>query len=346
MKSIVAVVGGGAWGTALAAHAARLGHEVRLWAREPEVVRDVTERSENTLFLPGVPLPVMQASSDPRLVLDGADIVLLVPPSSFLRSVVASIASLVPVNAKIAIATKGIENESLQLMLDVAAGTLGRDASTLAVISGPSFAREVAMGLPTDVVVASHDEALADAIQDALHAPLFRAYTSRDPIGVEVGGALKNVVAVAAGACDGLGLGTNARAAIVTRGLAEMARLGVALGGEPLTFMGLSGVGDLILTATGALSRNRSLGLKVAEGVVPAEWLASQRTVAEGYSTAKAAYELAKKHGVEVPITEQVYHVLHEGRSLLDAMQRLMNRSQKSELWGFAAARESRPKIG
>jgi glycerol-3-phosphate dehydrogenase (NAD(P)+) len=253
----------------------------------------------------------------------------------FLRSVAASIAPRLGPDVRVGIATKGIETSSLSLMLDVAAEALGRDPKTLAVLSGPSFAKEVASGLPTDVVIASHDASLAAALQDALHAPLFRVYTSRDPIGVEVGGAMKNVLAIAAGACDGLGLGTNARAALVTRGLSEMARLGVALGGDPLTFMGLSGVGDLILTTTGALSRNRSLGLKVAEGVDPATYLATQRTVAEGYATAKAAFALAKKLGVDVPITEQVYHVLHERRPILEAMTQLMNRAQKEELWGI-----------
>lgn len=335
--SAIAVIGGGAWGTALAAHAARRGHDVTLWAREAEVARDVNTRHENVLFLEGVALPPqLRATNDAKEALEGAELVLLVPPSSFLRAVASDIASLVPPAAGITIATKGIEVESTKLMLDVAAEGLRRPAETLSVLSGPSFAREVAQGLPTDVVIASADDALALRFQDALHAPLFRAYTSRDPIGVEVGGALKNVLAIAAGACDGLALGTNARAAVVTRGLAEMARLGVALGGDPLTFMGLSGVGDLILTTTGALSRNRSLGLKVAEGIPAAEYLASQRTVAEGYATAKAAYHLAQKHGVDVPITEQVYRVLHEGRPILEAMKLLMNRAQKDELWGFA----------
>ncbi|MBX3208776.1 MAG: NAD(P)-dependent glycerol-3-phosphate dehydrogenase [Labilithrix sp.] len=333
----MAVIGAGAWGTALAAHAARLGHDVRLWAREADVARDVNELHENRPLLAGVPLPPsIRASTDPREVLEAADLVVLVPPSAFLRSVAASIAPHVPRAARVAIATKGIENESLLLMLDVVAQALpGADPEALVVLSGPSFAREVASGLPTDVVVASRDEASATEVQAALHAPFFRVYTSRDPIGVEVGGALKNVLAIAAGACDGLGLGTNARAALVTRGLSEMARLGAALGGDPLTFMGLSGVGDLILTTTGALSRNRTLGLKVAEGVDPAGYLASQRTVAEGFLTARAAWQLAQRHGVDVPITEQVYRVLHEGRPLLDAMKQLMTRDQKDELWGI-----------
>lgn len=331
----VAIIGGGAWGTALAAHAARQGHVVNLWAREEEVVRDVNERHENSLFLPDISLPQsIRASADAKAVLDGASVVLLVPPSAFLRSVTTSIAPHLPPDARIAIATKGIENESLALMLDVVADVLPE--RPLAALSGPSFAKEVAAGLPTDVVIASKDEALAQDLQATLHSPMFRVYTSKDPIGVEVGGAMKNVLAIAAGTCDGLGLGTNARAALVTRGLSEMARLGVALGGDPLTFMGLSGVGDLILTTTGALSRNRALGMKVAEGVDPAEFLASQRTVAEGYLTAKAAFQLAQRHHVDVPITEQVFHVLHEKRPLLEAMKRLLTRAQKDELWGFA----------
>jgi glycerol-3-phosphate dehydrogenase (NAD(P)+) len=337
VNTAIAVIGGGAWGTALAAHAARLGHDVRLWAREPEVVRDVNELHENRLLLEGVSLPPsIRASTNPVEVLEGAAIVLLVPPSAFLRSVATAIAPHVPVGARVAIATKGIENDTLLLMHDVVAEAMPSVArETIATLSGPSFAREVATGLPTDVVVAAHDESAATELQTALHSPFFRVYTGKDPIGVEVGGAMKNVLAVAAGACDGLGLGTNARAALVTRGLSEMARLGVALGGDPLTFMGLSGVGDLILTTTGALSRNRALGLKVAEGLNPATYLASQRTVAEGYLTAKAAWQLAQKHGVDVPITEQVYHVLHEGRPLLDAMKQLMTRAQKEELWGI-----------
>lgn len=337
MKAKIAVMGGGAWGTALAAHAARLGHEVRLWAREEEVVQDVNERHENRLFLEGAALhESLVASSDPQAVLAGVDVVLLVPPSAFLRAVTRDVvAPWLPEGAAVAIATKGIENETHKLMLEVVADVLPQRAASLAALSGPSFAREVALGQPTDVVVASKDEAVATRLADVLHAPFFRVYTSSDPIGAEVGGAMKNVLAVAAGACDGLGLGTNARAALVTRGLSEMARLGVALGADPLTFMGLSGVGDLVLTTTGALSRNRSLGLKVAEGVDAAAWLQTQRTVAEGYLTAKAAWELASQKGVDVPITEQVYRVLHTGRPLLEAMQSLLHRAQKEELWGI-----------
>lgn len=342
-KRTIAVIGGGAWGTALAAHAARLDHRVTLWAREPDVVTDVTDRHENRLFLEGVALPkTLRATGDAKEALADAEIVLLVPPSAFLRRVTESIAADVPKTARVVIATKGIEADSQKLMLDVVAESLFSGSglsdvapASLVVLSGPSFAREVGSGLPTDVVVASKDEHAAMDVQGAFHTPFFRVYTSTDPIGVEVGGAMKNVLAVAAGACEGLGLGTNARAALITRGLSEMARLGVALGGDPLTFMGLSGVGDLILTATGALSRNRALGAKIAEGVDAAKYVASQRTVAEGYLTAKAAWQVAQRVGVDVPITEQVYRVLHEGRPLLDAMKQLMTRTSKSELWGF-----------
>ncbi|MDB4943821.1 MAG: Glycerol-3-phosphate dehydrogenase [Labilithrix sp.] len=333
----VAVIGGGAWGTALAAHAARQGHDAMLWAREPDVVLGVNEAHENRLFLEGVALPPgLRASSSPVDVARGAELVVLVPPSAFLGTIAGLFAEHIEPGARIVIATKGIDEHTGALMTEVAARAMPRhDAAALCVLSGPSFAREVAAGLPTDVVVASRsDEALAD-VASALHSPFFRVYTSKDPVGVEVGGAMKNVLAIAAGACDGLGLGTNARAALVTRGLSEMARLGVALGGDPLTFMGLSGVGDLILTSTGALSRNRALGMKIAEGIEPSRYVAEQRTVAEGYLTARAAYRLAQKVGVEVPITEQVYLVLHEGRPLLEAMKTLMHRAQKRELWGL-----------
>ncbi len=336
-KKKIAVVGAGAWGTALAAHAARLDHDVTIWAREPDVVRDINESHENRLFLEGVTLPrSLRASASPAQVLADADIVILVPPSAFLRNVAGVIAEHVPRSAVVVVASKGIDERTLQLMTEVAAEALvAHAAGDLCALSGPSFAREVASGLPTDVVVASRNAEAASAVAEALHSPMFRVYTSKDPIGVEVGGAMKNVLAIAAGACDGLGMGTNARAALVTRGLSEMARLGVALGGDPLTFMGLSGVGDLILTSTGALSRNRALGMKVAEGIDAGKYLASQRTVAEGYLTARAAWRLAQKLGVDVPITEQVYHVLHEGRPLLDAMKMLLTRAQKDELWGL-----------
>ena len=305
-----------------------------LWAREPEVVVDINEHHENRLFLQGVALPkTLRASAVPSEVVGDARIVILVPPSPFLRNVAGVFAEYIDPSSRVVVASKGIDERTLTLMTDVAAEALPKHE--LCALSGPSFAREVASGLPTDVVIASRSDAALADVAAAMHSPMFRVYTSKDPVGVEVGGAMKNVLAIAAGACDGLGLGTNARAALVTRGLSEMARLGVALGGQPLTFMGLSGVGDLILTSTGALSRNRALGMKIAEGVEPAKYLAEQRTVAEGYNTARAAYRLAQKLGVEVPITEAVFAVLHEGRPLLEAMKMLMTRPQKEELWGL-----------
>jgi glycerol-3-phosphate dehydrogenase (NAD(P)+) len=333
----IAIIGAGAWGTAIAAHAARLGHAVRMWALEAQVVEDVNTCHENTLFLPEVKLPAsIRATADPAEAVHAADLAVLVPPSKFLRSVSALVAPHLPSGAVIAVASKGIEEGTLKLMSEVLDEALpGVGPDRVSFLSGPSFAREVARGLPTDAAVASRRMIAARAVQRLIHAPMFRVYTSADPVGVQVGGAVKNVVAVAAGACDGLELGTNARAALVTRGLAEITRLGVALGANPLTFLGLAGVGDLILTCTGPLSRNRALGMKVAEGVDPRGYLASVRSVAEGFSTAAATYDLAQKVGVDMPITEQVYHVLHQGRPLLDALQQLVTRAQKEELSGI-----------
>ncbi|MEW6271214.1 MAG: NAD(P)H-dependent glycerol-3-phosphate dehydrogenase [Thermodesulfobacteriota bacterium] len=333
----VAVVGSGAWGTALAAHASRLEHNVRLWAREPQVVADVNERHENALFLSGIDLPPdLRASNDLEEVVLGADMVVLVPPSQFLRAVSSEVAPYVGEDAIVVVACKGIEEEQLELMSQVLADTMQDIGSErLVFLSGPTFAREVASGLPTDVVAASKGMHAARRLQPWLHSPTFRVYTSGDPIGVEVGGALKNVIAVAAGASDGLGLGSNARAALITRGLAEMTRLGVALGADPLTFLGMAGVGDLVLTCTGDLSRNRTLGMKVAAGFDPEAYLASQRTVAEGFSTSAAAWALAQKVGVDMPITEQVYHVLHRRRPLLEALRILLTREYKEELVGI-----------
>ncbi|HZR80325.1 MAG TPA: NAD(P)H-dependent glycerol-3-phosphate dehydrogenase [Candidatus Binatia bacterium] len=337
MMAKVAVVGAGAWGTALAAHACRLHHEVRLWAREPQVVEAVNERQENTLFLPGITLPVeLDASTDLAAVVSGADLVILVPPAQHLREVSTAAAQHIGDEAVVAVAAKGIEESRLALMSEVIAETLPAVlAERLAFLSGPTFAREVASGLPTDVVAASRGMTAARKLQPWLHSPTFRVYSSDDPIGVEVGGALKNVIAVAAGACDGLGLGNNARAALITRGLAEITRLGVALGADPLTFLGMAGVGDLVLTCTGDQSRNRTLGMKVAAGFDPEAYLAAQRSVAEGFYTAVAAHDLARKKKIDMPITEQVYQVLHHRRPLLEALRTLLEREYKEELRGI-----------
>jgi len=333
----IAVVGAGAWGTAIAAHAVRIGHAATIWAFEPEVVEDIRGRHVNSVFLPDVRLPEeLDASSDPGEVARGAELVVFVPPSKHLRAISTLFAAHVPKTALVAVASKGIEESSLQLLSTVLGETLpdvGRER--LAFLSGPTFAKEVAAGFPADVVAASEDAVAAKLIQPLLHAPRFRVYSSTDPIGVQVGGAVKNVLAVATGVSDGLGLGANARAAIITRGLAEMTRLGVALGAKPLTFLGLAGVGDLVLTATGDLSRNRTLGLQVASGADPATYLASKRSVAEGYFTSAAAWALAQKLGVDMPITEEVYQVLHQRRPLDVALKHLMEREFKDELRGI-----------
>jgi glycerol-3-phosphate dehydrogenase (NAD(P)+) len=332
-----AIVGSGAWGTALACHAAKLGHAVTMWAFEPEVAEEINAKHTNSLYLPNAPLPEnLKASPDATTVVAEAEVVILVPPSKHLRAVSSLAAGAVPSNALVAVASKGIEEESLKLMSEVLGETMPDvEEERLAFLSGPSFAREVVQGLPTDVVLASTRMVAARKLQPLLHAPTFRVYTSPDPIGVQVGGAVKNVAAVATGACDGLGFGTNARAALITRALAEITRLGVVLGAEPLTFLGLAGVGDLVLTCTGDLSRNRTLGRQVAEGVDPKEYLASRRSVAEGFFTSAAAHRLSQKLDVDMPITEHVYHVLHRGRPLLEAVRLLITRESKEELLGI-----------
>ena len=331
------VIGAGAWGTALAAHAARLGHAVRVWALEPEVADEITRRHANSVYLPDIRLPeTITASTSIADVVGGADVVLLVPPSQHMRKVAASLAAVLPRAAIVVVATKGIEEGTLKLMSEVIGDTLPDVAAErVAFLSGPTFALEVARSKPTDVVVASRGMDAARQVQSFLHAPLFRVYASADPIGVQVGGAIKNVMAVATGACDAMDFGMNARAAVITRGLAEMTRLGVALGANPLTFLGMAGVGDLILTCTGELSRNRMLGKQIAAGVDAKAYLASKKSVAEGYYTADAAYGLAQKLGVEMPITENVYEVLHRGRPLKEAVRMLLERTYKDELAGI-----------
>jgi glycerol-3-phosphate dehydrogenase (NAD(P)+) len=308
-----------------------------MWALEPEVAEEINSRHSNSIYLPDVDIPEgIRASSDPAVVVRGAEFVILVPPSKHLREVSLQVADAVPRDAVLVIASKGIEERSLRLMSEVLAETMPAiDSKQLVFLSGPSFAREVAMGMPTDVAAASEEMTAARELQRVLHSPLFRVYTSADPIGVQVGGAVKNVMAVATGSCDGLGFGTNARASLITRGLAEITRLGLALGADPLTFLGLAGVGDLVLTCTGDLSRNRTLGLKVAEGLDPREYLENRRSVAEGFFTSAASRELSQKLGVDMPITEQVFQVLHKGRPLREAVLLLLTRESKEELLGI-----------
>lgn len=328
----IAVLGAGSWGTTLADLLARKGHSVRLWAYESEVVETVNARHENAVFLPGCSLAQsLTATRDALLAVRGAEVVVTVAPSHVLRKVVEQARAGIGAHAVVVSATKGIEPVTLSLMSQVLEESLpGRPVCAL---SGPSFALEVFQQQPTAVVAAAILEETAQAVQSVFATPRFRVYSSRDVIGAELGGALKNVIAIAAGILEGLGLGNNPRAALVTRGLAEMTRLGVAMGADPLTFAGLAGMGDLILTTTGALSRNRALGMALAAGQTLEEHTAAHRSIAEGANTAKAAIELARRQSVELPICEQVAGILFEHKPARQAVVDLMERTLKSEQW-------------
>jgi glycerol-3-phosphate dehydrogenase (NAD(P)+) len=325
-----AVVGAGAWGTALADLLASNGHDVRLWAREPDVVRSIRERRENTLFLPDVRLPdSLIVTDDQTEAVAGSALIVYAAPSQHLRGVARAGASGVTEGAVLAVASKGIEQGSLALMSDVVEEELpGRH---VVAISGPSFAAEVAAREPTAIVAASAHADAAELVQQALSSAAFRVYTHDDLIGVELGGSLKNVMAVATGILEGVGLGNNARAALITRGLAEITRLGVALGARSSTFAGLAGIGDLVLTCTGALSRNRAVGLDVGRGMTLEQALAGKATVAEGVATTKSATALAQREGVEMPIVTMVYRILFDGHPAARAVPELMARGLRSE---------------
>ncbi|GJG88760.1 glycerol-3-phosphate dehydrogenase [NAD(P)+] [Gemmatimonadetes bacterium T265] len=325
-----AVVGGGAWGTALADLLARNGGDVVLWAREADVVADVNTHAENRRFLAGHPLsPALRATDDLPAALDGRELVLFAPPSHVLRAVARAAAGALAPDATLAVASKGIEQGTLAVMTQVIADVLpGRP---VVAVSGPSFAAEVAARHPTAVVAAADDRHAAARLQRALSSPEFRVYTHDDVLGVELGGALKNVMALATGILEGLGLGFNSRAALITRGLAEMTRLGAALGASPATFAGLAGVGDLVLTCTGALSRNRSVGVEIGRGRRLDDVLAERETVAEGVLTTRSARDLATRAGVEMPIVNVVDRVLFEGAAVEGAVTELMSRAPRGE---------------
>lgn len=324
------VLGAGAWGTALADLLARKGTEVRLWAREPDVVESVNAMHENTRFLSGHVLDrALTAHGEIAEVAADSAVVLFAPPSFALRTVArAARASILP-GALVIVATKGIEAETLALMTDVVEDELG--LSRVVALSGPSFASEVAARQPTAVVVAARDRDDAATAQRLFATESFRTYRHDDVVGVELGGALKNVMAVATGISEGLRLGNNARAALITRGLAEMNRLGVARGASAATFAGLAGLGDLVLTCTGSLSRNRALGVAIGEGQSVEGALDGKDTVAEGVATTRSAQALANKLGVEMPIVESVYSVLFEGVAPHEAMAALMARGLRAE---------------
>jgi len=330
--SRIGVLGAGSWGTTLADILVRRGHEVRLWAYEIEVVDAISARHVNEVFLPGRTLDRrLVAVADPFEAVEGAPIVLSAAPSHVARSVTAPLEPAIGRETIVVSATKGIESPGLCLPHEVLSETLPGRA--VVALSGPSFAAEVHDGQPTAVVAAALDPGVAAAVQEAFTTPRFRVYSNDDLIGVELCGALKNVIAIAAGMLEGLGLGNNPRAALITRGLAEITRLGLAMGARPMTFAGLAGMGDLILTATGAQSRNRTLGVALAQGQKLAEYTAAHRTVAEGVNTARSAVGLAERHGVELPITAQVAAILFEGKEPRQAVAELMERTPKAEQW-------------
>lgn len=325
-----AVVGGGAWGTALAELMAASGHSVRLWALEPGVVQAINERHENGLFLPGVALtPSLRATHEHQQALEGAEIVIYATPSQHLRGVARAGRAHVASGAVLAVASKGIEVDSLALMSDVIGDEV--PGHPVVAISGPSFAVEVANRQPTAIVAASDSADAARFAQEALSSSTFRVYTHDDLVGVELGGALKNVMAVATGIAEGMGLGNNSRAALITRGLAEMTRLGVAIGARASTFAGLAGIGDLVLTCTGALSRNRAVGFEIGGGKTLDEALAGKTTVAEGVATTRSAFALAQRESVEMPIVATVFRILFDGHSAKRAIPELMARGLRAE---------------
>jgi glycerol-3-phosphate dehydrogenase (NAD(P)+) len=327
----LAIVGGGSWGTALAIVLAPRFEEIGLWVYEPELAAQIAAARENGVYLPGLRIPDhVCPSTDLFRIVEGAQIVLGAMPAQHARGIYSALGPHLSPSATLVSATKGLEKTSLLRISEVILQTVPRH-TPVAVLSGPTFAREVARGDPAAVVVASNDLAAARDVQKAFSGPVFRLYTSADPLGVEIGAALKNVVAIAAGVCSGLGLGNNTLAALITRGLAEITRLAVAMGAEARTLAGLAGLGDLVLTCGGDLSRNRMVGIELAEGRPLAEILGSMKMVAEGVETCAAALALGQKFNVELPIIRQMDAVLNASKNPSEALRELMERSLKSE---------------
>jgi len=326
----ICVAGGGSWGTALAHLLAANGHEASLWLRDAAVAEAINQRHENPRYLPGFALhPALRATIDGAVL--NREIVVLAVPCQQLRGWLTEHARFFRANAVLVNAAKGIETANLATCAEVTEQTIGNLRPRYAALSGPSFAADVLRGLPTAVVLAARDEALGHALRRIFSGPAFRCYSSTDVMGVEMGGAVKNVMAIAAGVCDGLGLGHNSRAALITRGLAEMSRLGTARGAHPHTFMGLSGLGDLTLTCTGDLSRNRQVGLRLGQGENLDHITHSLGMVAEGVKTTAAIHELAQRLGVEAPLTNAVYSILYEGCSPREVLHNLMTRQLRDE---------------
>jgi glycerol-3-phosphate dehydrogenase (NAD(P)+) len=329
----LAIIGGGSWGTALSIALAPRFERVRFWVYERDLCARIAASRDNDVYLPGAPIPPnVEPTPELGVALDGAEIVLSVMPSHLARTLYGQMLESLHPSMLFVSATKGLENETLLRVTEVIREVIRpRFDPRVAVISGPTFAREVARSEPTALVVASEDRALTETVQTAFSGPAFRLYTSSDPTGVEIGGSIKNVVAIGSGVLHGMGMGHNVTAALITRGLAEMTRLAVAMGGKPLTLAGLAGLGDLVLTCTGELSRNRSVGVELARGRKVDEIVRSMKMVAEGIKTTNAAVDLCHRHGVEMPIAEQMFQMLHFGVSPREAIQRLMDRSLKGE---------------
>ncbi len=327
----IGVIGAGAWGTAFSMHLARKGNRILLWVYEKELFDILRDFRENRQYLPGFVLHhEIEYTHDLEEVTEfSQDLVVIATPSYALRPTIEKISSLLK-DKRILILTKGIEIDTLRFMHQVVGHIVGDDG-LVSVLSGPSFAKEVAEGKFTSVVVASKDKGVSRYIQGLIHSDIFRVYTSDDVIGVELGGAMKNVMAIGAGIIEGLEMGTNTKAAFVTRALAEIKRLGRALGAKDNTFMGLSGIGDLVLTSYGSLSRNRSFGLELARGRKPKEIISSQNAVVEGYFTIKAAYIMSKRMNVDMPITEELYRIVYEDKAIKESLRDIRNRGLKEE---------------
>lgn len=333
MNKNIGVIGAGSWGTTLANLLAKKGYAVTLWAYEPELVDEMRLRRENGPFLPGITLaPALKFTNSLEEAAAGKELLLLASPSQVMRGVVSRLIPFLWAETLLVSAAKGIELDTLKTVSQACAEELSPALfGRFCVLSGPSFAREVAQEMPTAVVAAAADPEVAIAVQRCFTTEYFRVYTNSDVVGVEIGGSLKNVIALAAGISDGLGLGYNTRAALITRGLAEMTRLGVAIGAHPETFAGLAGMGDLVLTCTGDLSRNRTVGMKLGQGIPLKEILGEMRMVAEGVKTTASAWRLAGQVGVEMPITEKVYQILYEDKPARQAVLELMTRDLKAE---------------
>lgn len=328
----ISVIGAGSWGSALTELASRCGHEVMLWAHDPRVAEAIASTRSNPVYLPAAQFsPLVKVTNSLAEAAKFSDTVLMVTPSHHYREVLHEMSPLFSGPVRVLSATKGIENESLQRMSEVTADVLGRQLAAFATLGGPTFALEISRGDPSAAVIASHDEQFAAELQEKLSHRSFRCYRTIDVVGVEIAGSLKNVIAIAAGVIEGIGLGSNTMAALVTRGLTEIRRLGVALGASPDTFAGLAGMGDLVLTCTGALSRNRRVGVRLGQGKHLEEVLAETRLVAEGVRTCKSATELAQKLGIDMPITFEMYRLLYESETPRNAIQRLMTRALRSE---------------